>query len=251
MIETMQVVAWFHSVAMEAECKQTAYAVEQRFDALRIERVPISEDWPAIQWQRYADGGVTPSDETVQRVEQVLPTTRDTFITGPKSESGVAPLWLALGGPLEGVRSVLNWYDERLWELHLAGAPFERMMYAVTDAVFPRELLQEFLPKWELDVKRNPVAYAIDKGHVEIEMDRFVVLVALFRISMETGAAFPMMDMVMTGLLHKAVYDLFDEWGIARHVKTYLEVIRDQHREAIVKGFEALQNKQASRSTRH
>lgn len=124
-------------------------------------------------------------------------------------------------------------------------------MYAVTDAVFPRELLQEFLPKWELDVNRNPVAYAVDKGHVEAEMDRFIVLVALFRISLETGAAFPMMDMVMTGLLHKAVYDLFDEWGIARHVKTYLEIIRDLHRDAITKGFEALAIAQASRAAKH
>ncbi|KVE91104.1 hypothetical protein WJ03_30080 [Burkholderia vietnamiensis] len=164
---------------MEAGCKSTAYAVEQRFDALRMVRVPNSEGWPAIQWQRYADGGVTPGDETMQRVEQVLPTTRDTFITGPKSESGVAPLWLALGGPLDGVRAVLNWYDERLWELHLAGAPFERMMYAVTDAVFPR--------------------------------DR----------------------------------------GIARHVKTYLEIIRDLHRDAITKGFEALAIAQASRAEKH
>lgn len=250
-METMRVIAWFHSVAMEAESKPTAYALEPCFDALRMDRVPDSDGSPAIQFQRYADGGVTPSEETLNRVEQVLSTTKATYEMGPKSESGVAPLWIALGGPLDAVRSVMNWYDEGLWKAHLSGASFEQLMFAVTDPILPRELIGEYLPQWRHEVNRNPLEHAIDAGHVEIEMDRFVVLVALFRVSIETGAAFPIMDLVITGLLHKAVYDLFDEWGIARHVKVYLEIMRDQQREAVMKGFDALESMQASRAAKH
>ncbi|CAE6872336.1 hypothetical protein [Paraburkholderia domus] len=250
-METMPVLAWFHSVAMEAESKPTACALEPRFDALRMDRVPESDGLPVIQFQRYANGGVTPSEETLNRVELVLPTTKATYDKGPKCETGVAPLWLALGGPMVAVRSVMNWYDEGVWKLHLTGAAFPQLMFAVTDPILPRELIGEYLPQWRHDVNRNPLTDAIDEELVEIEMDRFVVLVALFRMSIETGAAFPIMELVVTGLLHKAVYDLFDEWGIARHVKVYPEIMRDHQRDAVAKGFETLENMQASRAAKH
>lgn len=149
------------------------------------------------------------------------------------------------------MRSVMNWYDEGLWKLHPTGAAFPQLMFAVTDPILPRELIGEYLPQWRHDVNRNPLTHAIDEELVEIEMGRFVVLVALFRMSIETGAAFPIMDLVVTGLLHKAVYDLFDEWGIAHHEKVFLEIMRDQQRDAVAKGFETLENMQASRAAKH
>lgn len=88
-MEAMRVLAWFHGVAMEAESKPTAYALEPRFDALRTDRVPESDGLPVIQFQRYANGGVTPSEETLNRVELVLPTTKATYDKGPKCETGV------------------------------------------------------------------------------------------------------------------------------------------------------------------
>jgi hypothetical protein len=251
LIETIRVLAWFHSVAMEAECKPTAYAVTERFEQLLIDAGVSIEDWPDIQFQRYVNGGTTPSLETLNRIEQILPTTKDTYDIGPKSESSIAPLWFAMGGSIEAVRHVIDWYDDVLRRAQLAGMPFEQLMFSVTDPIFPRHLFQEYLPTWQHDVNRNPFAYAIQEGMVTITMDRFTVLVALFRFSIYTGIGFPMMDFMLTGLLHKAVYDLFDEWGIARQVKTYLEIIRDQQREVMLRGLEAFKAKHGGKDIRY
>jgi len=259
LIESIRVLAWVHSVAMEAECKPTKTALTVRFNELQMEylaaeRAAIAaieeekedgkdedeKDWPEIQFQRYLGGDVTPTDETLDRIELVLPTTKATFETGPKCDSGIAPLWIAMAAPVDAMRSVLNWYDDTLWRARIAGVPFEQLMFSVTDPFFSRHLFLEYFPKWGLDVNRNVLAYAINEGMTTISMERFTVLVALFRLSILSGVAYPMMDFVMTGLLHKAVYDLFDPWGIARHVKVYLEILRDRQRDAMAKGLEML-----------
>lgn len=251
LIENIRVLAWFHGVAMEAECEPTKNAVALRFEELRMEYVPDSEDWPEIQFHRYVDGEVTPTVDTLDRVELVLPTTKDTFITGPKCDTGVAPLWVALAGPTDAMRSVINWYDDILWRAQLAGVPFEQLMFSVTDPILPRHVFFEYFPKWSFEVNRNPLAFAVNEGLVTITMERFTVLVALFRLSILSGIAYPMMDFVMTGLLHKAVYDLFDPWGIARHVKVYLEIIRDGQREAMARGLDLLKDSNGGNDIRY
>ncbi|WP_176058691.1 hypothetical protein [Paraburkholderia sp. BCC1876] len=270
LIENIRVLAWVHGVAMEAECKPTQTALTVRFNELQMEYLAAEKaaiaameeneddkedegekDWPEIQFQRYLVGGVTPSEVTLDRVELVLPTTKDAFLIGPKCDSGVAPLWLAMAGPIEAVRAVLNWYDDTLWRAQMAGVPLEQLMFSVTDPILPREIFLEYFPKWDLDVKRNVLAYAINKGETTISMERFTVLVALFRLSILSGIAYPMMDFVMTGLLHKAVYDLFDPWGIARHVKVYLEILRDRQREAMAQGLEMLKKMNGGNDVRY
>jgi hypothetical protein len=222
-IHKLRTVAWYHSVADEVGAT-TAYEVTNLVDELRT-GLTNHANAEAKSFAPYANGKVTPSDETVEMVESLLPWTKKVFEIGPKCMGGNAPMWLALGGTEAAVRSVLVWYKPELGNLQAIGATVEDLIQYVTANWFPEDLVMHVLDKDH----PNVVEAAYREGVIEISMELLTALICLWRLSMATGRGFPYINYLVTGLYDKAMPDLMKPYGIEVAFVAYCKIIENHH----------------------
>ena len=223
LIHKLRTVAWYHSVADEVGAT-TAYEVKNLVDELRAEFANHANA-EAKSFAPYANGKVTPSDETVDMVESLLPWTKRVFEIGPKCMKGNVPMWLALGGTEAALRSVLVWYNPELGHLQASGATVEDLIQNVTCKWFPEDLVMQFLDQDH----PNVVEMAYREGVLEINMELLTALICLWRLSMTTGRGFPHINYLVTGLYDKAMPDLMKPYGIDIAFVHYCKLIENHH----------------------
>lgn len=222
-IHKLRTVAWYHSVADEVGAT-TAYEVTNRLDELRT-GLTNHANAEAKSFAPYANGKVTPSDETVEMVESLLPWTKQVFQIGPKCMGGNAPMWLALGGTEAALRSVLAWYKPELGNLQASGAMVDDLIQNVTGKWFPEDVVMQVLDQ---DLP-NIVEEAYRGGLLEISLELLTALICLWRLSMATGRGFPYINYLVTGLYDKAMPDLMRPYGLEVAFVDYCKIIEKHH----------------------
>ncbi|MDW9225864.1 MULTISPECIES: hypothetical protein [Burkholderia] len=239
LIGQIRTIAWFHHCASEAGCEPIALTLGKVFRELAIDAP--SEIDSDIEFRRYAQGEMIPTPSTLERVEKVLPGTRRVFERGPQNDTGFAPLWYALGEPLEALHQILRWYDRDLWELHLVGAPVMERVLCVTSTFLAVDPL---IDAWE-DLRADPdlgtlVCDWLGEHMYLLGIDHFTALVALMRISLATNSDFPFVDFVMANVLHARGKRLFDPLGITAHIRKYIATLTLGHKSVLAEDYRAL-----------
>lgn len=223
LIHKLRTIAWYHAVADEVG-GTSAYEVTNLVDELRA-GLANHANAEAKSFAPYANGKVTPSDETVELVEGLLPWTKPVFEIGPKCMGGNAPMWLALGGTETSLKSVLVWYKPELGHLQAIGATVQDLIQNVTGKWFPESVVIQVLDQ---DLP-NFVETTYREGLLEINMELLTALICLWRLSMATGRGFPYINYLVTGLYDKAMPDLMRPYGIDIAFVAYCKIIENHH----------------------
>lgn len=223
-IHRLRTIAWYHAVADEVGGK-TPYEVTNLVDEIRATQSDQSNG-EAKSFFPYAKGKVVPSEETLEMVESLLPWTRQVFDMGPKIERGNAPIWLALGGSEQAIRSVLVWYQPKeLGHLQASGASVYNLIQHVTGKWFPEPLVLEALDQGE----PNWVEVAYSEGLLELSMELLTALICLWRLSMYMRQDFPYMNYLVTGLFRKAIPELMKPYGLELDFVDYCKCIENHY----------------------
>lgn len=223
-IHQLRTIAWYHAVADEVG-GTTPYEVTNLVDEIRATQ-PDQSNAEAKSFFPYAKGKVVPSVETLEMVESLLPWTRQVFDVGPKIEGGNAPIWLALGGTEEAVRSVLVWYQpKKLGHLQAIGASVDTLIQHVTGKWFPESVVLEALDKNQ----PNWVEAAYREGLLELSMELLTALICLWRLSMYRQEGFPYINYLVTGLFKEAIPRLMKPYGLELDFVGYCMCIESHH----------------------
>lgn len=222
----MRTVAWLHEAQRQAGAKGlTALANRYAKLSMSLERQFKGDAaLSAREFKQYAHGQSTPSDDTVTEVEKFLPGTLAVFCLGPQDGGKALAFWLALGGDPECVQIVIETFDpQRIGPMMAESAPFYDIMMEIVGhlGVPEDEILEGMLKGFPAD-ETNVVAAAYLNGTASISLRLLVALIAVWRRSIEINSEVPFMGYVMFGLMHKAIYDLLEPWGIAQPVIAYM-----------------------------
>jgi len=228
LIHKIRTIAWYNAVADEAGAK-SAYEVAKVVDELRSEMTE-NVGTESKSFAGYATGKVMPSKGTVQMVEDVLPWTSPVFDIGPKVMGGNAPLWLALGGSEQWVRSVLVWYDKELGIKQASGAPIYDLIQHVLGRMIPEQYVLESLGTDLAKPGTHVLAIAYRKNSLVMNLELMTAIIALWRLTMIHNKHFPYMNFFMTGLYDKAMVDLVVEpYGIGVLMLDYCKRMEEHH----------------------
>ena len=213
-IDMMRTVAWFRECCSEAGV-DTAYALEKRFDELAMmdgSGDAMTRSEPRT-FSQYADGSVLPSTETLAAVEAVLPSTREVFDMGPKTEDGYAPLWLGVAGDTESILRLLDCYDAEVPRMRVLGCRLRELIDLFTARFFPSELAIDNLEALE-DIEKHEFRWLLLNGRLKLGTDLLVVLVILWRLSMDRNEDFVLMEYYMEGIYDTTMETLLEVYGI-------------------------------------
>jgi len=227
LINKIRTIAWYNAVADEVGAK-SAYEVAKVIDELRSEMTE-NVGTESKSFAGYATGKVMPSEGTVQMVEEVLPWTSPVFNIGPKVMGGNAPLWLALGGSEQWVRSVLVWYDKELGIKQASGAPIYDLIQHVLGRMIPEQYVLESLGTDLAKPGTHVLAIAYRKNSLVMNLELMTAIIALWRLTMIHNKHFPYMNFFMTGLYEKALSDLVESYGIGELLLDYCKKMENRH----------------------
>lgn len=227
-IDHIRTIGWYNAVARAAGMK-SAYALSNHFEDLRSAKVESDENKEVKSFTPYATGKRVPSDITLDMVEKLLPKTKAVFTIGLPSNSGHAPLWLAIGGSKQAIQSVLTWFDKELGQLQVAGASMRQLTAHLTERWMPEKYVLNNMLEAHVDPSMHYVAYMYSENKLQINMDELTALVALWRLSMITNSEYPYLAYFMEGFIQKAIPDLLRPYGLDEAFPKFCELFTANH----------------------
>ena len=245
LIHRIRTIAWYHRVSKLAGTK-SAYALSKLVDELRHAKFGM-KNLEVKDFGPYATGKVVPTEETLDMVEALFKdkgSSKAVYEIGPrleyqgndateeelkKIEMPYAPLWMVLGGSEQVVRNVLVRYDNKFLESQTFGAPFLELFKQVLEDWLPIDMVMKGFYLDSENPEANIVALAYSEYDYPLNMERYVACLALWRLSMITNDAWPLVSYFMAGLNQRAVPDLLEPIGIARSVQDYCTRMDNHH----------------------
>ena len=228
LINRIRAIAWYQVVIRKAGVT-TAYELSKKFDGLRAAKNK-HDNRDTKSFTPYANGSRVPSKITLDMVEEYLPGTKLAFNLGLPSESGDAPLWLAIGGTQQACEAVLDWFDKDYFEQQLiSGAPMHHLAHWLTNRWLDEEHVFDNISEANADPKAHYIALLYRENRLKINMDQLTVLVALWRLSMIKNSGYPYLHYFMSGFMQKAIPDLLRPFGIADIFPEYCNLYTENH----------------------
>lgn len=239
-IHRIRTIAWFNEVSKLANTK-TAYALSKAIDDRRFAKFK-SASLEVKDFSVYQTGKVVPSEETLDMVEMVFESSKEVYEVGPRihhyfidekgqeiHKEGCVPLWMTLAGSDQAVRNVLVWYDPKFAELQTYGVPFQELLKQVLDGWLPSEMVMVGFCADSDNPETNIVAIAYREYDFPLSIERYIAILALWRLSMISNDSWPLMEFLMAGLNQKAVPDLLEPFGIVDSVQEYCRHLEAHH----------------------
>ena len=226
-IDQIRAVAWYKALEKQAGVK-SPYELSNRVDDLRTAQQP-DINFETKAFAPYANGKRVPSDITLNMVEKVLPNSKSVFTIGPNFESGPAPLWIAIAGSKQAMRSALVWFDKEYGMLQASGGSMQDLAQHLTRRWMPEKYVFDNMLEAYQDPSKHMVAYAYREGKFQINMAELTALIALWRLSMISNSYYPYMDYFMRGFMEQAIPDLLKPHGINENFLAYCALFTDNH----------------------
>ena len=247
LIHRIRTIAWYNEVSKLAGT-QSAYALSKVIDDFRIAKRKSAttmevEDFVEVKdFAPYSTGRVVPSEATLDMVEEQFNSSKEVYEIGPRLHhqdineagekvhlTGCVPLWMVLAGSDQVVRNVLVRYDKKFAELQTYGVPFLELLNQVLDGWLPSEMVMVGYCADSKNPETNIVAIAYREYDFPLSMERYIAILALWRLSMINNDSWPLMEFLMAGLNQKAVPDLLTPFGIADSVQEYCKRMEAHH----------------------
>jgi hypothetical protein len=247
LIDKIRTIVWYESIAYAIDAKNP-HEFATRFDQLRHDDyvargIKNPPDFEMKSFRPYEKGTSVPTKATLHMVESLMPRTAEIFMSGPRTSrycqdgdqrvlvTSTAPLWLALGGSVQAVRSVLVWYDKELGQMQVNKVDVPSLAKFVLKWL-PIDVLDELA---KIDTTSNAIAYAHEVGDIKLNFDDLTATVALWRLSMYTQEGFALMSYVMNGLYPQAIPNLMAHFrkDLAIDFVSYCQKTESHHHEFI------------------
>lgn len=247
LITQMRTIAWLREAQRLTGAKGLS-ALANRY-AQRALRLQFAENAPLAsrEFKPYANGQTTPSNDTLDEVDEFLPGTLGTFRVGPREapQDQHSPLWLALEGKGPELRDAILQADPPgIASLFARSKPFSDVTSAVLDRFgLNREMLWEGIAQNWMTDDDHVVTAAIRMQELQVPLKMLTSAVALWRMSLEINSEVPVTNYLMLGLHGAVARQILEPFGIYENFKKEVRL-------GILSAFEMLEA-EAEREARY